>query len=267
MNTIATLYQLRQFLGLADSDTDEDARLRSHLEAATQTIERFAGRQFCPYHATIIHDIDLYIPDELILEDDLLSLTTIVNGDGQTIDSANIVHIPDGAGIPTGVIQLINGESLTYTDSHLSAIQVTGIWGWHDAWTLAWKDSLDTVQDNPLSNSVTTLTVNDADGTDEMATPPRFQVGQLLQIESEYLRVLAVDTATNTLTVLRGVNGTTANSHAQGTAISVYQPPHDVMMLCVRYAAWLYKEPDHRLMRSMPVPMSGELAMMRRTTL
>lgn len=97
------------------------------------------------------------------------------------------------------------------------------------------------MQDNPLSSGATTLTVSDADGTDVDGVSPRFQVGHLLRIESEYLRVIAVDTGTNQLTVQRGVHGTTAASHAQDTAIETYQPVPAIRDLCMRYAELLYR--------------------------
>jgi hypothetical protein len=143
---------------------------------------------------------------------------------------------------------------------------VTGKWGWHDRWAEAWRSSSDTVQNNPLSSGATTITVADADGTDAENESPRFQVGHLLKIENEYLRVLAVNTATNVLTVLRGVNGTTAASHSQNTAISVYQPALDAMQLNLRWASWLYKEPDNRGFSSAPADLIKSLASLRRVT-
>ena len=63
-------------------------------------------------------------------------------------------------------------------------------------------------------------------------------MGQLLRVENEYLSICAINTTTNALSVERGVNGTTPASHAQGTAIYVFQPPEDVKQ------AWLYKQKD-----------------------
>ena len=45
---------------------------------------------------------------------------------------------------------------------------------------------------------------------------PRFQVGHLLKIDSEYLRVPAVNTLSDTLTVLRGVNAGFLAQFARG---------------------------------------------------
>jgi hypothetical protein len=104
----------------------------------------------------------------------------------------------------------------------------------------------------------------DADGTDVAGITPRFQVGQIVQIESEYLSILAVNTATNVLTVQRGQHGTTAVTHAQGSAISIYQPPRAVENLCLRVAAWLYREPNTVNGTAMPPMLASSLATLRR---
>lgn len=241
MYTIATLYDIRQHLNLAADDTGADDDLMKALQQASHILESLTNRRYCPAVESRSVTIDTDLPSMLILPDDLLSLTTITNEDGSSISLSDVRLIPDHEDLPIGVIQLINGASFTYAESPLSAVTLTGTWGWHDRWTQAWRDSGDTVQDNPLSSGATTLPVSDADGVDGDGFSPRFQVGHLLQIESEYLRVIGVDSATNQLTVQRAVNGTSAASHAQSTPIQTYQPVPAIRDLCMRYAEMLYK--------------------------
>lgn len=69
-----------------------------------------------------------------------------------------------------------------------------------------------------FSSSDTTLTVSDGS---------KVHVGDTLVIESEYLYISGEDVAeSNDLTVVRGVNGSTAAAHADATAISrlIYPP-------------------------------------------
>jgi hypothetical protein len=40
------------------------------------------------------------------------------------------------------------------------------------------------------------------------------------------------------------VCGTSAAFHAQNTPVYTYQPPADIAALALRWAAWLYREPD-----------------------
>lgn len=258
MYTIATLYRLRQRLGFSDTDTAEDARLLAALGAATAQIEQAAGRRFIPRKATLTHTIT--DATELLLEDDLLELTAVTDGDGSSVDVGDVLLRPvEGA---TGVLQRVDGGGFTWVKSPVQAVSVTGIWGYHDRWPEAWRATGDSVQDNPLIAGAATLKVNDADGTDADGESPRFQVGQLLQVGTEYVWVLAV--AGNTLTIQRGANGTIAAEYAQSTPIAAYRPPLDVEMLCLRWAAWLYKEPDNRVVASTPNSLSAGLGGLRR---
>ncbi|MEO1286880.1 MAG: hypothetical protein AAFV93_03870 [Chloroflexota bacterium] len=235
MYTLTTLYALRQHLGLEADDTSDDQRLLDALQAASATIERHTRRAFQPRLASIAHDLNLRDVRELLLKDDLLTLQSITNGDGSSITNDDVIQVADS------ILRLTNGNAFTYDETPVASILVTGIWGYHPNWAQAWADSGDTVQDVSLSDSTTSITVTDADA----GTALRFQVGQLLRIDDEYLHITAIDTSTNILTVKRGVNGTVASSHSNGTSIEVYQMPHDVSQLTLRWALWLYREPDN----------------------
>lgn len=254
---LATLYALRQDLGFAASDTTEDSRLLSCLTAATALIESGAGRRFRPLLATRSQSIDPHNPTEIALDADLLTLHSVTHGANEPIVLDQLLML-------AGRLMLLNGQTFHYVNTPDMAVSVTGIWGSHEEWSNAWRASGDTVQDAPLSSTAITITVTDADGIDEAGMTPRFQVGQIVQIESEYLSILSVNTLANVLTVQRGQHGTTAATHAQGSAISVYQPPRAVENLCLRVAAWLYREPNTVNGTAMPPMLGSALAMLRR---
>jgi hypothetical protein len=175
------------------------------------------------------------------------------------------VTAPDSGGdTPISIIRLTGGTSFVWDETPIRAIKVSGKWGYHNRWSQAWRDSADTVQNNPLTSTASTVTVADADGADSEGDSPRFQVGHLIRVESEYLRVLAVNTSTNTLTVQRAAGGTTAAAHSQNTPIQVYQPPLDVVTLALRWAVWLYKEPDSREFAPAPETLVQALEGLRR---
>ncbi|MBN2303077.1 MAG: hypothetical protein JXQ72_01280 [Anaerolineae bacterium] len=242
MNVYATMDELRRYLGLSASQTGDDDLLLVLLGAASRLIETYTGRHFYPVLETRAYSYQ--DPAWLLLDADLLSLDTLTNGDGNTIDSGAYHLRPAGEAVKSGVLLDRTQAVFAHDGDPVDAIQVAGTWGFHPAWPEAWTDSGDSVQDNPLSASATTITVNDADAVGAAGYWARFAVGHLLRIESEYLHVLAVDAATNTLTVARGVNGTTAAAHVQDTGIDIYQPPEDVRQVCWRVAAWLYKQKD-----------------------
>jgi hypothetical protein len=251
MYTLASLEMLRTHLGLAAADSSEDTRLITALEAASLALEVKANRRFAPRRASIKHSISH--SNRLALREDLLELQSLTNGDGSAISLNDVQVLGDGS------LLLLNGQAFVYEESPQEAVEVTGIWGYHPDWAKAWASSSDTVQNNPLSSGATSLTVVDADA----GTPPRFQVGQLLKIESEYLRVTAINTSTNVLTVERGVLGTTAAVHNQNTAIYIYQLPQDIALLVIRWALYLYREADEGFSEIPPV-FSDALSSLRR---
>jgi hypothetical protein len=242
LNIYATLADARRRLDLSSTQTDDDDLLLALLGAASRLIDAATGRHFYPERQTFAYTVD--DPALLLLRDDLLTLHTLTNGDGSTL-SASVYHLhPPEVPVKSTVILDRTQAVFTHDGDPVDAITVEATWGFHPAWAAAWADSGDSVQNNPLSSSATALTVSDADAPELTGYGQRFAVGQLLQIESEYLHVLAVNTSTNTLTVARGVNGTTAASHVQGTAISIYRPPEDIRQVCLRVATWLYKQQD-----------------------
>lgn len=261
MYTIATLHDLRQQLGLAPEDTADDLRLLGALGAATAAIERALGRRFVPRLRTSAHPVNRRDITRLSLDADLLELIQLEDASG-IIPIEDIELLPDQP--PYSLIQLINWRAFIWDVAPYRAISVTGVWGWHDDWPNAFRASGDSVQNNLLSSSATTITIADADGADSAHEAPRFQAGHLLKIESEYLRVLAVNAATNLLTVQRGAAGTTAAEHAQHTPISTFQPPEDVKLLCVRWAAWLYGDADQRAAGDLPASLRRGLEGLRR---
>jgi hypothetical protein len=92
-------------------------------------------------------------------------------------------------------------------------VQVTGRWGFYEVLE---RSAATTAA--ALDASATALNVSDGS---------LFAVGHTLLVDDEQLAVAAVDGGAdgNTLTVTRGVNGTTAASHLPSAAIDVYTYP------------------------------------------
>jgi hypothetical protein len=242
MNVYATLACLRRYLGLADSQTGDDDLLLTLLETASRLLDGYASRCFYPARQTQTYTVS--DPALLLLDRDLLALHALTNGDGSAI-SLDDVHLqPSGAAVRSSLLLDRTRAVFTHAGDPVDAVSVDATWGCHPGWADAWADSGDSVQDDPLTAAATEVTVADADAVDPGICGARFSPGQLIGIEEEYLHVLAVDSGTNVLTVARGVNGTTAASHAQDSAIAVYQPPDDIRGACLRVAAWLYRQKD-----------------------
>ncbi|MCY4463990.1 MAG: hypothetical protein OXE46_00465 [Chloroflexi bacterium] len=231
MYTIASLHEMRRRLALAADDSSADADLLRSLQEASHTIESTTQRRYCPRLATLRVDFDPAERGEVVLPDDLLELQAIRDQSGE-IDTQRIRRLPQDADLPASILQIQGGFT--------GALSIRGIWGWHDRWTTAWRDSHDSLS-SAIDADAKTLGLADAAGIDATGASPRFKVGQLLRIADEYLRVIDIDSAGSQLTVLRGVNGSTASAHASGLGIDSYAPPPAIVDLCLRYAELLMR--------------------------
>ena len=241
-----TLAQVRAEIGERDATvTSNDAFNIEAMRFVVARINQETGREFAPrIEARYLDAIPMSKGGPvqgatLWLDRELLAVNTLTNGDGTVIDSASYRLLPRNEGHKTR-IRLID-TTWTYTDDPVEAIEVDGVWAYHRRPSEAWLSSGDAVQNDPLSASGTTITVNDADGADGRNRQPRFSPGQLLGIEDEYVEVLAVDTESNVLTVLRGVRGSTAVAHTKDTTIVIWQPDPQVELAATRWAALCYR--------------------------
>lgn len=259
----ATLYQVKEYRHLLDT-TSDDALLQRFLNWSTGYINQYKGRRFDVRLATILHDAPL--PESssfgsfdgsrrvvsqrersMILSEDLLEMVELTNGDGTELTTDDYTLAP--AGTPKSVVRLVPGCSWMPNDSgdKRQAISVTGWWGHHDSYPDCFVSSLDTVLDAPLSSNATQIHVANVNGLTADLDTPRFQSGQLLRSGTELIYLLtaeAVDAGNDLLTVVRGVNGTTAVSHIAGTSIEIFRPMSAINQAAIRLVAWRYAQKD-----------------------
>ena len=228
MNLLANVDQVKRALEIAG--TTYDALATDALRATSRLIEGATGRSFVPTLATRYADGNG--KSALWLDEQWLDITTLsLSADGGTTYTAlgaTDWWESDGLHYEVTPIQLLvlnpNGNYGQFYAGR-RAVKLVGVLGWHRDYAAAWEASGDSVQDaSGLTSSATSITVTDADGAGADGLTPRFSVGNLVQVESEIMEVIAVSTAQNKLTVVRGVNGSTAATHAKGTAIAVWRP-------------------------------------------
>jgi len=197
------------------------------------------------------HGLGHHTDDDLLWIDDLIEEGTISisEDDGQTftaLTSSDFIAMQGFDFNFPGSFNLlkvdVNSTVLSTWPRGQKAIRVAdATWGFTEDRTFFFEDTLDTVQDNPLSSSATTLTVSDIDGLDKWGITPRISRGQILRIESEFLEVTAVNATGNTATVVRGVNGTTAAAHAQNIQVDKFLPPDPIMQATLIQAIRQFK--------------------------
>lgn len=253
MNVYATLYEIKEELGLViegnDDSSVDDRLLRRKMVEASRLIDTFTGRRFYPEYATYNFDHPVESDLPLLLDRDLLSVSSMTTENGSTTITSSNYFLMAGDGhnrTPYNMVALnLANDTWLYDDTKRQANQIVGIWGYHNDWSNAWGH-VDDVQDNPLSDSDTSLTVANGDGVDERGIDPRFQIGQLIRFgassTAEYAWITDIDD--ETLTITRGVNGSTAAEQAQNTDIYVYRPQFDISQACMFLAVHLYRRKD-----------------------
>ena len=250
----ATLDQVKKALNI--TDTSDDQLLLRLLITATKIIDRERGRR---------HDIrfeiryfdrpkesrniwtTLSVEPPLRLDDDLLEITQLINGDGTVVSDSSILLEPAGRS-PSSRVRLKPQSGVTWASDNQGnekqIIGVSGFWGYHDDYTSAWEDSLDAIQNDPLSDETSVISVQAANGVTENMFSPRFEVGMLLRIDNELMMVKSINLELQTLNVVRAYNGSQAVQHSKNASINIYRVMPNIVQACVRLVMWMYRLKD-----------------------
>lgn len=109
-------------------------------------------------------------------------------------------------------------------------LSIAGTWGWDERYHT--NGSLDGAVSSTTSTSIVVTLV----GT--------LAAGSTIKVDSEQMYVTAVSSNNKTLTVIRGVNGTTAATHLTATTIYQADYPNDVTIACMEIARTQYRSRD-----------------------
>lgn len=133
MASYATLSDLKAYLGISSSETDDDALLSDLLERISARIDRETGRRFQAVTETHYFESDALDPtvNTLWVDDDLLTVTTLTNGDSdnETIPSTEYWLIPRNRS-PKWGIRLKSDTNYSWEWDTDQWVAVTGTWGW-----------------------------------------------------------------------------------------------------------------------------------------
>lgn len=131
-NGYATLAEFKALLVITSTDATDDAVIENAIEAASRFIDGKTGRRFYAVTETRYFDI----PEEgsrlLKLDEDLISITTLTNGDGTVITSSYYNLVPKNSSPYCGV--KMKESSIYYwcqdTDGNTEdVISIAGSWG------------------------------------------------------------------------------------------------------------------------------------------
>lgn len=165
-----------------------------------------------------------------------------INGTALVIGTS-VQLFPDGSG-PYTALQLMGDRFFSWYDVCSDVwgsryATVTGVWGYNADYANAWLQ-VDALAAAIASTTATTFTVADVNGDNPLGESPRISAGNILQIDSEWMDVVSTDTVTNTVTVVRGVNGSTAATHLIAAPVSVYQVDESIRRAVTRQSAFMY---------------------------
>ena len=213
------------------TDTSDDGVINILLEAASRKVDEEIIRTFYPRVETRYFDI----PDgrQLDVDDDLLEVITLTNGDDSTLASTEYNLVPKNFS-PAYALKLKETSAYYWElDSYGNTedvIDVSAIWGYHDRYSQrAW-----------LTGSTVNESLTASDLTITMTSGTLFSAGQILRIENEIMIVSSV--STNDVTVMkRGDNGSTATTHASTTAVYIWQPMTQVKQAVMEMTIGAYK--------------------------
>ncbi len=218
---------LKAAIAPAIADTTRDALILEHLLAATADFNRQVDRRFFPVTAKATYRWPPYYVAwtwELWTEDDLLSVSLLQSqAGGQNASPTTLTHYflePQALGPPYNRIEIDLSSSDVFTagSTPQQSVAVTGQWGY-----CATTRAAGTLAAAITTTTATTLSCSSAALIDQ---------GDVLLIDSEAIFVDAPrGIPTTTLTIVRGVNGTTPATHLNAAPIVKYMAPANVRRL------------------------------------
>ena len=234
MNSYTTLETIKGAGALDIGDGERDARLLSLIEGVSRAVDGYCRRHFYVLRATRLFDSDaldmLRIPD--LVSIDANGLWTGDDGDGafETAWSASDYHLHPANADPTGDhdearpywgVRALHGKFPAAPRS----VRIAGEWGFR----------------RRLRPSAATVSSAVDAGRDQIVVGSLggVQVGHTLLVGDEQVYVRGI--SARTLSVARGVNGTTPASHEAGDAVSIFEYPAPVSEATLLQAVRLWR--------------------------
>ena len=199
-----------------------DDELFQLLITVSVAVDDYCNRHFYPLTATRTFDGPA---DRLLPVPDLLTVTSLKSDDDddgtyETEWAATDYHLlPLNAqpaqhwGGPYHALRALTRGTKQTFDAGQARYEITAVWGYRN-----FQEASGSLLDGAVADTTTT-TVTVDNGTD-------FAAGQTALVDSEQMLVTAI--AGNALTVARGLNGTTAATHADDAAVSILRWPAPV---------------------------------------
>ena len=201
-----------------------------YCRQASSYITNYTGDAYVPYkepRSYYMRDLALdrrMSRGRLFLDAPLLVVSSITWNN--TLLSATQWRVPND--LPYRAIVFDSG--LGWSGDFNADIEIVGTWGVHNQ--LSTMYTVVEVITGSLTISGTSIVVANASA---------YELLSYLRISGELLHVTAKNTFTNTLTVTRGVNGTTAAAYTTTYTIERYNVLPDIALAATRLASFMYQ--------------------------
>ena len=217
------------------ADGIDDGIIEDIIEGVSRYFDEYTGRTFYPRYETRRFTVPHGQNDNSILfvDDDLLEVVTITNGDATSLASTEYYLKPHNFS-PAYALQMIETSNYnwepTSAGAYTNAIQIAAWWGFHNRYSQrAWT-------------SGGTLGAAMADTTTASATLTAghsIRAGDIVKIGTEIFNVSAV-TATTATFNQRGDNGSTAATHLISTVVYKWNPITEIKQACLQSVLNVY---------------------------
>lgn len=228
-------FKNRNLANVGTADTADNTKIDLILQEVTRWIDEYVGRTFRTYTATLYFTANS--GDLLLLDRDLISITSIkTDEDGdrtweRTWATTDYDLEPYNATTdekPYTAIRITPQGNLAFPAGMRKGVEIAGKWGFNEATSSA----------GTLGAAISTTTATSVTMTGGHTVKPLHTI----VVDSEQLFVTEV--SSNTLTVKRGVNGTTAATHSNSASVSRYDYPDVISGACYIQAARILKRKD-----------------------
>lgn len=241
-NVYSSLEKLRYELGYPTDSTVDDEELLLCLETASRQIDAHCGRHFF-----VEYGARTFTPTASgsVLIDDLVStgsnVPVIVTDDGNrtystTWATTDYDLLPERASYGYPPEPYWKLECTPYGANRFSryarGVRITGKWGYYEVLRRVRTAAGVAITAAVLTDSATSFTASAAPPVDYLGA------GSTILIDAEQMAVVSV--SGTTVTVIRGLNGTTAAAHIAASAIDVYTYPV-IESCCLLQAADLFR--------------------------
>ena len=262
-NAYVSLNTLKSSGVLNISGTGVDKRLRVLAENVSRMADRYCNRHFYVLSATRKFDgagtLGLLVPDLISVDSSGLKTDDDKDRTFETTWSATDYLLlpsnadPTTAGNPqsrpyVGVEADVDAGTKSTFPAGREAVQIAGQWGW-------WRHLKRATETANAIADATTTSVTVSSRSD-------VEAGHTLLIDSEQLYVRSY--SGNTLTVLRGVNGTTAAAHSGGAAIDIYEYPGPIIEATIIQTSRLWARKDSSFANVTGFPDTGQMKVSHR---